>query len=328
MPEGDRIQSKAARLRRIEHKLYNAPLGLRVVELASACGVDRRTIYRDLEALEEMGVPIWEDSGRYSINRQDYLSTVRLNLHETVALYFATRLLAHHSDEHNPHVVSALDKIAAALPDETISGHLAKTAELIRQRPLRRTYIQTLEIITRAWADRRWVQLSYWATGREKAEERTIATYFLEVSRFEPASYLIGYDRLRNDIRTFKLERVQRAEVLDESYAVPADFDPHAWLAGSWGIMAEEEVEVALRFTPAVARRVKESHWHRSQEVEDEPDGGCIVRLRVGGIREIRSWILGWGADVEVLSPDSLRLEVADQSRRMALHYDGQERSS
>ena len=104
----DRIQSKAARLQRIEHRLYNAPRGLRVAELAEYCGVDRRTIYRDLQALEEMGAPIWESEGRYGIDRESYLSTIRLNLNEAVALFFAARLLAHHSDEHNPNVVSAL----------------------------------------------------------------------------------------------------------------------------------------------------------------------------------------------------------------------------
>jgi predicted DNA-binding transcriptional regulator YafY len=98
----DRIQSKAARLRQIEHRLYNAPRGLRATELAEYCGVDRRTVYRDLQSLEEMGVPVWEDQSRYGIERESYLSTIRLNLNEAVALFFAARLLAHHSDEHNP----------------------------------------------------------------------------------------------------------------------------------------------------------------------------------------------------------------------------------
>ena len=85
----DRIQSKAARLSRLERLLYNAPQGLRVADLAERSGVDRRTIYRDLFSLEEMGVPIWEDAGRYGITRERYLSTVRLNLNEAIALYFA-----------------------------------------------------------------------------------------------------------------------------------------------------------------------------------------------------------------------------------------------
>lgn len=322
MSDAERIASKAARLRWIEHKLYNNPQGLRVVDLAALTGMDRRTIYRDLMALEEMGVPVWQMDGRFGINREDYLSTVQLNLNQTVALFFAARLLSHHSDEHNPHVVAALDKIAASLPDSTISAHLARAAEVIRQRPLRKEYIRVLETVTRAWADRRLVSLSYWATGRDEPEERIVAPYVLEVARFEPASYVIGHDKLRNALRTFKLERVQHAELLDEAYVIPEDFNPYAHLADSWGIMDEVGmIEVRLRFTPEVARRVKESVWHRSQIVEDLPDGGCELTLHLGGTREVRSWVLGWGGDVEVLAPASLREDVAEQAARMAGRY-------
>src|SRR5436853_2905505 len=178
----DRIQSKAARLRRIEHHLYNAPAGLRVVELSEYCGVDRRTIYRDLLSLHEMGVPVWEDSGRYGIDRGSYLSTIRLNLNEAVALFFAARLLAHHSDEHNQHVVSALSKLAAGLPDTTISSHMALAADVIRARPLRADYVRVLEAITRAWADRRRVANQYRAASGELTD-RVSYPDFMDSSR-------------------------------------------------------------------------------------------------------------------------------------------------
>ncbi|HNP72849.1 MAG TPA: WYL domain-containing protein [Kouleothrix sp.] len=316
----DRIQSKAARLQRLEHRLYNAPRGMRVADLAEYCGVDRRTIYRDLQALEEMGAPIWEAEGRYGIDRESYLSTIRLNLNEAVALFFAARLLAHHSDEHNPNVVSALNKLAAGLPDTTISSHMARVAEIIRARPLRADYVRVLDTITRAWADRRKVAIRYRAASGELTE-RVICPYFLEVSRSEPASYVIAYDDLRAALRTFKLERVAEASLLESSYAIPDDFDPYAHLAAAWGVMDEVEVEVRLRFSPAVAPRVRESVWHHSQELHDTLDGGCDLRMRVGGIREVRSWVLSWGGDVEVLAPPALRDEVAAHARRMIEQY-------
>jgi predicted DNA-binding transcriptional regulator YafY len=317
-----RTQSKAARLRRIEHKLYNMPQGMNAVDLAAYCGVDRRTIYRDIEALDAMGVPVWQYGGKFGISREGYQSTVRLNLNETIALYFATRLLAHHSDEHNPHVVSALDKIAASLPDATLSEHMSRAAALIREKPLRTNYVQVLETLTRAWADRQAVQIRYWAADRAKPQERVIEPYFLEVSRFEPASYVLAHDRLRNALRTFKVERIQAASLLDEHYKIPEDFDPYAWLQPSWGIMAEEEVEVQLRFSPQVLRRIQESVWHHSQELTLTDDGGCILTMRVGGIREIKSWVLGWGADVEVLAPLELRQQIAEEGRKMSRKYD------
>ncbi len=316
----ERIQSKAARLRRIEHLLYNIPRGLRVTDLAGQCGVDRRTIYRDLDALHDMGVPVWEYQGRYGIDRETYLSTVRLNLNEAVALFFAARLLAHHSDEHNPHVVAALNKLAAGLPDTTISSHIARVADVIRARPLRSDYVRVLDIVTRAWADRRRVKLHYRAANGESTE-RVICPYFLEVSRSEPASYVIAHDDLRDALRTFKLERVITAEVLDSAYAIPEDFDPYAYLASSWGVMDEVEVEVRLQFSSAVTPRVKESVWHHSQQLADLPGGGCELIMRVGGIKEVRVWVLGWGADVEVLGPLALREEVRDHARRMLEQY-------
>ena len=317
----DRIQSKAARLQRIEHRLYNAPRGQRVTELAEYCGVDRRTIYRDLQALEEMGVPVWEQDGRYGIDRESYLSTVRLNLNEAVALFFAARLLAHHIDEHNPNVVSALTKLAAGLPDTTISSHMARVAEIIRARPLRADYVRVLDAVTRAWADRRKLAIRYRAASGELTE-RVICPYFLEVSRSEPASYVIAYDDLRAALRTFKLERVAEASLLDEGYSIPDDFDPYQHLASAWGVMDETEVEVCLRFSPLVAPRVRESVWHHSQRLENTDDGGCELRMRVGGIREVRSWVLGWGADVEVLAPAALRDDVRDHARRMLARYE------
>lgn len=316
----DRIQSKAARLRRIEHLLYNAAGGMRAVDLAERCGVDRRTVYRDLTSLEDMGVPVWQHDGRYGIERESYLSTVQLNLNEAVALFFAARLLSHHSDEHNPHVVSALQKLAASLPDSTVSEHISRVADLIRSRPLRTDYMRVLETITRAWADRRRVDLEYRAATGETTR-RVIAPYVLEVSRSEPASYVIAYDELRDALRTFKIERIASATMLDEGYTIPADFDPYERLASAWGVMDETEVEVRLRFTAAAAQRVRESMWHHSQRIIELGDGGCELSMRVGGVREIRWWVLSWGGDVAVLEPAMLREDVADHARRMVRTY-------
>lgn len=316
----DRVRSKAAHLRRIEHQLYNAPDGLSVVDLARLCGVNRRTIYRDLDILSESGAPIWQHNGKYGIDRNAYLATIRLNLNEAVALFFAARLLSHHSDEHNPHIVSALDQLAAGLPDQTIAGHIARLANLVRERPPSPRYVEILERLTRAWADRRMVRIRYRAPNRP-ATERDIAPYFLEVVRMTPGLYVIGYDRLRDDVRTFKVERIEHAELLDEHYHIPEGFDPYDHLARAWAVMSEAEVTIHLRFTPQVAPRIRENRWHHSQRLADNADGGCDLHLTVGGIREILSWVLSWGADVEVLAPEELRNEVINHARQMLARY-------
>src|SRR5207249_9936224 len=119
------------------------------------------------------------------------------------------------------------------------------------------------------------------------------------------------------------IERIAAAEILDTSYSIPDDFDPYAHLAAAWGVIDEVEVEVRLRFSSAVAPRVRESVWHHSQRLADTPDGGCELTMRVGGIKEVRAWVLGWGGDVEVLAPPALRDEVRDHALRMVARYAG-----
>ena len=85
--------------------------------------------------------------------------------------------------------------------------------------------------------------------------------------------------------------------------------------------MDEAEVEVCLRFSAAASQRVKESIWHHSQRLVDLADGGCDLYMRVGGIRELRSWVLGWGCEVEVLAPQQLRDEICEHARRMVTMY-------
>jgi proteasome accessory factor B len=76
-----------------------------------------------------------------------------------------------------------------------------------------------------------------------------------------------------------------------------------------------------LRFTPAVAARVREAAWHPSQEVRELGDGALEWRATVAGTIEIRVWILSWGDDVEVLAPELLRADVAATLRRAAARY-------
>jgi capsular polysaccharide biosynthesis protein/AcrR family transcriptional regulator len=75
-----RSANRATRLRNIESLLFRSPDGLRVTDIAEKCGVNRRTVYRDIELLIEADVPIWHEGERYGIIRDRYLATV----HEAV----------------------------------------------------------------------------------------------------------------------------------------------------------------------------------------------------------------------------------------------------
>jgi predicted DNA-binding transcriptional regulator YafY len=78
---------------------------------------------------------------------------------------------------------------------------------------------------------------------------------------------------------------------------------------------------VRLRFDAPVAHRVRESVWHRSQQLTELDDGRVELSVQVAGIVEIRPWIMSWGDAVEVLEPPELREVVATAVRRLAERY-------
>ena len=309
----ERTMTRAERLKAIETYLFHSSGGRRATDIALRFGVHRSTVYRDIQSLGESGSPIWEDDGRFGVLKDRYLTTVRVNLHEALALYLAARLLAAHSDEHNPHVVSALEKLANALP-ESIGEHVNRTAALSDKRRPDPDHIRVLETLTRAWSERRQVRMVYRNAQTGETTKRVIDPYFIEPSPVGYACYVIGYDHLRRDIREFKVERIERAALLETTFVLRDGFDPYAFLEHSWGIMGGDEVvDVALRFSEKVKYRVRESDWPGVVDVSDEPDGGCSMRLRVKHTLEMKPWIRSWGPECEVLAPEELRREIAGE---------------
>jgi proteasome accessory factor B len=306
-----RLENRSARLRQIENLLLLNPQGLSAIDLAQQLYIDRRTIYRDLDFLSTQGVPVWQGEGRFGIQPTRYLATVRLTFHEAMALALAGLMLSRALDERQPHVIAALRRLAVTLPPP-LTASLERAATRVGTRPENAAQVAVLEILTEAWATGHKVRIGYRSPSSGQLRERVLSPYTLE-----PATsgiYVIGQDDWANAIRTFKLERLESAQLLDETFAIPEDFDPEVYLATSWGIMAgDHEAEVVLRFTAQATPYVRERRWHASQQVELAADGGCILRVKVSEPQEMQPWIRSWGSQVEVLEPAGLRQSIAEE---------------
>ncbi len=316
------IERRGERLTAIEKMLFRNSQGLRAVEIAKACGVDRRTIYRDLAMLEKIGIPIAQEDGKFLINRDYYLASVRMNFNEAVALFIAARSYARHAEQQNPHVVSALNKLCGALP-ESLSQHVRYVADWIRSSPIDRNYAQNLETIIRAWVSRHKVKL--WGSSGKSGDIylHEFSTYFLEPGS-NGGLYAIGYDEVTQGICTLKVEWIKRTKLLDETYDVPADFDRRPYLESVWSIMGNEgenKTRVVLAFSPDVTSLIRERLWHTSQQLEILDDRRCTLSVTVGDWHDLLPWIRSWGAQVEVLEPAALRNELAGDAARVALMY-------
>jgi predicted DNA-binding transcriptional regulator YafY len=324
-----RKRDRLARLLSVASILYSrgsGESGVAVTEIAELTGMTTRTVYRDIRALdEELGVPIFQAGrGRYGIEKKYFLPPLRLSLPEAVVLFLASRLIARWSDEYDQAVISAFTKLADLLP-QPIARHVAATMLRVGRADPNEPFTRNFATVAQAWADGRVVEFDYEPAGAERRHAR-VRPYFLEPDAAGRSVYLIGFDETVDAMRTYKVERVRSASITAERYAIPDDFDPDRCLTHSWGIWSSDTTgvaEVRLRFDASVAHRVRESIWHRSQQLRELPDGRVEMELAVAGIVEIRPWILSWGDAVEVLAPDELRESVATAVGKAAARYRG-----
>ena len=123
----------------------------------------------------------------------------------------------------------------------------------------------------------------------------------------------------------FQLQQhlVMSLQVLDERFSPPLGFSISDYLAHSWVVWSSsgKPVDVELVFSREVADRVGETRWHPSQELERLVDGRVLMRLRVASTLEIKHWVLGWGADCEVLAPAAFRAEISRDAQQLAAVY-------
>ncbi len=316
--KGDR----GARILKMQTLLQGNPRGLTRAELARRTGVTVRTTYRDVRALEAMNVPVYEEGGRVLIDPNYFVAPVKFTLGEAMALLIGVRLWSRYTDEADPDAADAFSKLAAVLPAPVAEYVHATVAQMLK-RPANPGYSRTVQTLALAWAGRRVARIWYRAAEAD-APPRLIEPYFLEPSQIGHSLYVVARDRGVGEMRTFKVERIARAELTADTYQIPPDFDINTYLSRAWGIFhSGEPVEVRLRFFPPAVARVTESTWHPSQRLRPLSDGSLEMSVTVAGTVEITPWILGWGETVEVLEPPDLRLRIVEIGRALAERHAG-----
>jgi predicted DNA-binding transcriptional regulator YafY len=320
-----RKRDRLARFYRVTTYLESHPEGATPDQIAAFVGMSRRNAYRDLRALqEELDIPLWAERGRWGISDRAFLPAFRLTRAEAMAVFLAARLMARYADAYDPDLAAAFQKLGEALPP-VLARHVQRTLDVMAARPLDPVGSRNLHLLTQAWAERRVVELTYdpstYDPSRQPREAR-VRPYLIEPSADSHALYLIGFDETKGGLRTFKLERIRSLAISPVAFEPPPDGEIEAALDRAWGIVADQPVvEVVLRFAPSVASRVAETTWHPTQAVVRNADGSLTWRARVSGTLEIRPWILGWGADVEVLEPEALRAEIGGIVHAAAARY-------
>jgi predicted DNA-binding transcriptional regulator YafY len=314
-----------ARQWRLIQRLARSRYGVGLDVLAQELECVRRTVYRDLDALMQAGFPLVSErrDGRVFYRFLDTfkLGDVPFTPDEVLALAFGEDLLRTlEGTVFHDSIRSALEKIRASLGPE-LAEYLARLGESFRVLPgPHENYAalrETIRTLNEAVLERRTVRMRY-RTGRTgRVRARAFDPY--RVWYRGGALYAVGHDHLSEEIRTFAVGRIRSIETTPRPFRVPRSFDFEAYVGSSFGVIAEPPVRVRILFDRRWASWVAERTWHPSQRLERRRGGAVELCMEVGGVAEVRSWVLSFGSGAEVLEPETLREEVrADLARALA----------
>jgi predicted DNA-binding transcriptional regulator YafY len=292
----------------------------RAEDLAAAFGISKRTIYRDLDALAEMGVPIVVTMGEgYSLAEGYFLPPLAFTEEEAVVALLGLGAIRKSFDaEYTGAVQRTEHKIRAILGDTlrervTMLENSLQLVQLVTQSA---DVQHTLRILRRAILFGQTIQFRYFSRHPDdgKVSLRLADPYTL-VS-INGIWYMNGYCHLRQDIRMFRLSRMEMQAITGDHFERPPDY--------SWREEHERDnrtLMVRLMIAEDVLPWVMEDGFYYIEDRQTHPDG-VLVTLRVRHIDEIVQWVLGWGRQVRVLEPPELRQRVREEAAAMLKQHE------
>lgn len=309
-------------------RLVEARHGVTIEELAEESGVSRRTIHRDLNAIQEAGYPLvsdWQENRKVYrfLTRFKDVPPINFTLQELMTLsFFRSQVDFLQGTPFGDDMMAIFRKVNSVLPPR-YAAHMERIAAV--SIPLlqgRRDYsrvAESLRLLRDALLYQYRVTLGYRARGKGRPSTYKVDPYGLIFHK--GGLYLIGFAHNRRALRTFAAERIASVVVTKERFEIPEEFRLQEQFSSAFGIVGEAPLPVVVRFAPAIAHTLRERVWHPSQRLTEEKDGSIVLSFTAGGRMEIIAWLLSYGRQAEILEPAELRDEVRLIAREMAELY-------
>jgi len=307
--------------------------GATVKDLAETVGASVKTIRRDLETFQQAGFPLEEmveDFGRkkWRIDPAKTGPGLSFTFDEAISLYLARHLLEPLAGTPFWEAAQrAFRKIRATLGAGALK-YVERFGEVFYQTMVGVSdYAKQAEIIDQlvlGIEDRRAVFITYQSLRATEPVTYDIYPYGLIYHR--GALYVVGWSPDHEEIRHWKVNRIEEAEVTQLPFQRPDDFDLREHLTKSFGVYhgdGQGEVHVKVRFAPAVTRYVSESRWHPSQKLTPQKDGSLVAEFDLGDTEEIKRWVLSFGKHAVVMKPEQLREEITAELAALRDFYQG-----
>ncbi|RMG04353.1 MAG: WYL domain-containing transcriptional regulator [Nitrospirae bacterium] len=271
-------------------------------------GISESTFHRYRRTLVYAGYPIeWNDKQKCYRFPPEYCLSKPKATHETKLVFALAKMYLGAID---PELKDKFEEIEEKVFSKKsgLPAHIVIKHDGFSERASR-----YFEQIQGAFEEFRRLMITYKALYSDEVTKRKIDPYYLFYEKLEGTWNLRAYCHLREDFRTFALDRILKVEVLDE-YFLPRRIDKDEELYGAFGSYVDgDPVDVVLRFSPEIKPYVLRKRWLENQEQKELKDGSLEMRFEVNGIEGIRPWIYRWIPYVEVLEPEELRQEMREE---------------
>jgi predicted DNA-binding transcriptional regulator YafY len=289
---------------------------VRAEDAARHFEVSLRTIYRDVSALSEAGVPVSGEAGLgYSLVKGYYLPPVSFTADEAMALFMGAELVKRYGDASlQPAIESSSLKIRAALPRDR-QDEMERMSKLLLIDSHRHDETGSGHLVTvrKAMLEHRLLSLSYQPRDKESPNKRSVEALGLVFGGDH--WYLVAWCRLRKGLRHFRLDRIQSLELLREHFTPRDDFSLKEHLEGSKTEGAP--YEVLLKVGDQALDRMRRESYTQINNV-GSMKGSHEIRLRTYSLEWVARWVLSFGAEAEVLEPPHLRALVCKLASEIA----------
>lgn len=294
----------------------------RAEDIAEHFEISLRTVYRDVAALSEIGIPVIAEAGvGYSLMKGFLLPPIMFSEDEAAALGMAAMSLSKTSDPSlEASVQSALLKVKAALPErqqvrlERVEASVVFGWSGYAAKP--KGEVASLIDLQKCLAESRALRIAYRAGGRGEVTTREVEP--LGLIHYLDYWHLIAWCRLRKDYRDFRLDRIQKLDVLDGKVSRHGDFDIQRYLKEQCSEEAGFEAKVFFS-SYGVGRAKRE--WSMGLVAEEEVEGGSILTLKTGAFDWLTGWLLSFGEKVRVVEPVELRRLLSEEAKRLVEHH-------
>lgn len=310
------------RVRKTERLLYILSLlrlnrRLRASDLARKCGVTERTIYRDIISISAANIPIYFDGG-YKLLHDGFLPPTNLSAHEAgFLLGFLKSPLFEKGKPFRETARRIIEKI-----EITEEGKDAKGSINIGVASTEKSDNHKLtSSVENAIREKRNIIIFYESLKGEKTK-RKISPYAMAFRK--SAWYLVGHCHLRNDIRTFRLGRIQSVRLSPERFQTPDNFSIEEYFQNSWGVYKGKLTKFKVKFSGQAAVLVRTSKHQPYEEISELEDGSIVYETTVSGREEFIRWILGFGPEAEILEPLSARRKIKQILDSASENYEGE----